>query len=307
VAASAVGVSVGLLILISPGAAAWTAGAADPVSWSNGVVLCQFAPVNPSVAVSSVSLSGSGVTVSVLSFSEASPSSSVVAVAEVNGLSWTVANWSTEDAFDLAYAVHAPLTSPTNSSRTVGSTDLTVQFVLPAYQGSPEGPTDAVNVVFTVDNWTWQQAGDHLVLAFAAAPSFPAAEHLSASSAPGWLLASTSNSTGNVLEQVGANVTGTASTGSGPSSPVAADASLAIGSPSYAHVSVTFASSAGAFTSLTYTARVGVVLPATAAGIPLSEIAAVGAAGVLVSLCVAAVARRIRRRPSKLVYVTEEE
>ena len=307
-ATAALGTTLGLMVLlISPGVAAWSTGMGDPVSWTNGVVLCQFAPVTPSVAVSALSVSESGVTVSLLSLVEANPSDSATAVANLDGLSWTAANWSTEDAFDLAYSLHATLSNSTNASIPVGSTDLLLQFILPAYQGSPQGPTDTVDVVFSVGNWTWQHPGDHLELAFSAAPTFPSSEHLNATSAAGWLLASTSNRSGSVLEQIGANTTGQAATGAGPATPVSATASLVIASPSSAQVHVAFGSSAGSFTSLTYSARVSVVLPASVAGIPLSEIAAVGAAGIVVSLGVAVVARRVRRRPSKLIYVTEEE
>ncbi|HYA71247.1 MAG TPA: hypothetical protein VEH28_07775 [Thermoplasmata archaeon] len=305
--AAALGAALGLMVLIAPGAAAWSTGIGGPVSWTNGVVLCQFAAVSPSVAVSALSLTGSGVTVSLLSVVEAGPTGSVAATTSLDGLSWTVANWSNEDAFDLAYSLHAPLSSTTNPPSTVGSTDLQVQFVLPAYEGSPKGPTDEVNVVFSLLNWTWQHPGDHLVLSFTAAPTFPLAEHLNATAAPHWLLSSTSNQSGAVLEQIGANASATAATGTGPASSVSASPALTIASPSKAVVNVTFGSSAGTFSSLTYTAQVGVVLPATVAGIPLSELAAAGVAGVAVSLAVAGIVRRVRRRPSKLVYVTEEE
>lgn len=306
-AAVVLGAAVSVLLLFAPGVAAWSAGTGVPSSWSNGMVLCRFDPLAPSAAVSALSLASSGVTLGLLSVSEAGPGGSVGATTNLTGLAWTVANWSEEGAYDLAYSLDAPLTSPSSPSSTIGWTNLTVQFVLPTYQGSPFGPTDVVNVVFWVDNWTWRHSGDHLVLSFSAGPTFPAAEHLNETSAPGWLLASSSNTTGGVLERVGVGSNGTVATGSGPESTVVATPSLTLASPSYAQVSVAFASSAGAFTSLSYSARVGVVLPATVAGIPLSEIAAAGAAGVVVSLMVAVIARRIRRRPSRLIYVTEKE
>jgi len=305
--ATAISAAVVLVLLLAPAAGAWSVGVGGPMSWSNGVVFCQFAPASPSVEVSAATLSGSGVTVSLLSLNEGGPGSSVAAIANLTGVSWSPGNWSGDDAFDQAYTLHATLSNPASPSSPVGSTDLTVQFVLPAYQGSPEGPTDAVNVLFTVENWTWQHAGDHLELAFSVAPTFPSSEHLNASSAPGWMLASTSNSSGSVLEQVGANASATAATGSGPTMSIAATPTLSNFSPASANLSVAFAGTAGEFTTLTYSARVGVVLPASVAGIPLSEILAASAAGVVVSLCVAMVARRVRRRPSNLIYVTEEE
>ena len=66
-------VLVTMLTLVGPPAAAWSYAPGDPVSWSNGVVLCQFAPSSPSVGVSRATLAGSGVTVSVVSLVEASP------------------------------------------------------------------------------------------------------------------------------------------------------------------------------------------------------------------------------------------
>jgi len=297
--------AVALVALLSPGAAAYSVG--DAVSWSNGVVMCQFTAGSPTVAISQASVNGTGVTVGFLSLSEAAPNQSVVAVANLQGLTWNRADWSNEDAFDMGYTLQAPLVASSGSFTPVGSVDLTIQFVLPAYQGSPKGPTDAVNVLFTVTSWTWQQAGDHLALAFAAAPSFPGTEHLNASSAPAWLLASTSNSSGAVLEQIGANSSATATTASGSTASVRASTSLAIASPQWATVAVTFGTSAGTFTSLAYTVRVGIVLPAAVAGIPLPELVAAGAAGVVVSVMVAVTARRVRRKPSKLVYVNEEE
>jgi len=282
-------------------------GYGNDVSWTNGVVLCDFAASMPEVAVSQLSLGGTGLTVSLLSLSEVSPSDHVVASADLSGLSWTVANRSTDEAFDLAYLVHAPLVTGSGSPTVVGSTNVTLQFVLPAYEGSPQGPTDAVNVVLTVANWTWQATGDHLAVSFGAAPAFPSVEHLSATSTPGWLLSSSSNSSGAILERVGANSSATVTSGAASPSVVGANATLAISSPEWATVGVSFGAFSGTITSLTYTARIGVVLPATVAGVPLSELAAAGVAGVAVSLVVALATRRIRRRPSKLIYVTEEE
>ena len=299
--------AVTLLTLLVPAGTVSAYSVGDALSWSNGVVMCQFTPSSPSVAISNANVNGTGVTVAMLSLSEAAANQSVVAVADLQGLSWNRADWSTDDAFDMGYTLHAPLVAPSGSTAAVGSVDLTIQFELPAYQGSPRGPTDAVNVLFTVTNWTWQSAGDHLALTFAAAPSFPRSEHLNATSAPGWLLSSTSNNSGAVIEQVGVNSSATATTGSGPTTPVGASSSLTIASPRWATVAVTFGANAGAFTSLAYSARVGIVLPETVAGIPLSELAAVGAAGVLVSLAIAVAARRVRRKPSKLIYVNEED
>lgn len=297
---------VATLVLLSPAAVASSYGPSDPVAWSNGTVLCQFAPTSPSVAVSQAGVGSTGVTLSLASLVELTPGRTTVGAAELTGLSWSASNLSTDDAYDLAYSAHTTLFSPSGGTAPIGSVELLVQFVLPAYEGADIGPTDQVAVVISIVDWTWQNESDHLELTFGVAPSFPASEHLNATGAPGWILAGTSNSTGQVLEQVGANSSAQVLSPSGPSATIAANASLVLPSPSWAEVAVAFGSSAGTYSSLTYTAHVGVVLPAKVAGIPISELAAVAAAGVLVSLAVAAVTRRLRRRPSKLIYATEE-
>jgi hypothetical protein len=295
------------LVVLSPTAAASSYRTTDPIAWSNGIVLCQFAPGSPSVAVSHSGVSGTGVTVSLSSLVEATPAQSTVGSANLSGLTWSVANLSTEDAYDLEYSAYAAVVTNSSPPSSIGGVELLVQFVLPAYRGSPEGSTDQVSVEISVVNWTWQSGSDHLVLAFAVAPSFPTSEHLNATAARGWLLASTSNDSGQVLEQVGANASAEVTPRSGPTATVAANATVEIPSPSWGELSVAFGDSAGAYTSLSYEAQVGIEIPSKVVGIPLSEFVAAAAAGALVSVAVAVVTRRIRRQPSKLIYVDKEE
>jgi hypothetical protein len=295
------------LVVLSPTVSAYAYRTGNPIAWSNGVVLCQFAEESPSVAVSHSGVGGTGVTVSLASLVEATPIQSIVGMANLSGLSWSVTNLSSDDAYDLEYSVHAAVVTPSSSPVTIGSVQLTVQFVLPAYQGSPEGPTDRVSVLISVVDWSWQSPADHLVLAFGISPSYPASEHLNATDARGWILSSTSNESGQVLEQVGANASAQVTTATGPTATVAANASVEIPSPSWAELSVDFGDSAGAYTSLSYDAEVGIVIPTEVAGLPLSEIVAAIAAGAFVSAVVAVATRRVRRQPSKLIYVTEEE
>lgn len=298
---------VALLGGLGPLASATPYGPGDPVSWTNGLVLCQFAASRPSVGVSALSLNNSGVTVSMLNVSEVGADQTVKAYASMETAVWQATNLSTDEAYDLAYSADVPVVSAAGTSPTVGSAKLSVSFVLPAYAGSPSGPADTVNVVFSVVNWSWLAPGDHLVVSFGATPSFPTEEHLSAATAAGWLLASSSTASGTELERIGAAATATAVSASGASVTVPANSSAVVSSPTSAQLAVAFGASAGEFTSLSFTAKVGIVLPSTVAGIPLTELAASGAAAVLVSLLVAATTRRLRKKPSKLIYVTEEE
>ena len=297
---------VAALVLGSPGATASASWPSDPISWSNGLVLCQFNATSPSVAVSHNGVGGTGITVSLLSLAEITPEGSAAATADLADVTWSVANLSEDDAYyDLAYSAVAPTMGPTGGSSPIGSVELEVQFVLP-YPGTPGETANEVSLWISAVNWSWQNAADHLELSFGAAPSFPASEHLNVTAAPGWLLASTYNDSGQVLEQMGANSSAEVVPSSGPTTTVAANVSLAVPSPAWAVVSVAFGSSAGTYSSLSYVARVGVVIPAQIAGIPVTDLAAVAASGALVCVGVAVVTRRVRRRPSKLIYVTEE-
>jgi hypothetical protein len=295
---------VALLLAASP-ALAWNENLA-PVAWTNGTVLCQFAASTPMVGVSALSVNESGLTTWLVGLSEVRANGSVAATAELSGRAWNVANLSDDDAYDLEFTTTAPLAATPPSAGAVGSVNLTVQFILPAYHGSPNGPVDQVTVAFAESGWTWQGAGDHLVMTLGAAPSAGATEHLVASTSPGWTISSVANASGTEREQLGTNTTAQVTGPGGAETTVPANASLAVRSPEWATVSVAFGSAAGAFASLAFIARVGVVLPTTIAGIPLPELLAVAGAAALVSVLVGIGARRLRRRPSRLVFVEDE-
>jgi hypothetical protein len=307
--AAAVGLSaaIGLLLLVLPPASAnWAYAPGDPIAWSNGVVLCQFAPSSALVAVSAVTVRPSGLTASLVELSEVRSDGSTVASANLSAANWSFQNRSTDDAFNLGYSVAAPVLLAGGSTAAVGTANLSVDFVLPAYAGSPAGATDVVGVAISVLGWSWQAAGDHLTLTLGAAPSFPGTAHVAAASESGWTVVGRSNATGAEQEWLGVNSTATATAANGSTVPLSAPSELLIDSPQWATVAVSFAATAGEFTHLEFSARVGIVLPATIAGIPVPELAAAAGAGVLVSLLVAVGTRRLRRRPSRLVYAEDD-
>ena len=302
-----------LVLPLVPSASAASYGGPGPASWTNGLVLCEFSSSTPSVGVSAYDVAGPGLNASALSMTEVAPGGTTVASADLAGAVWDVTNASDDDAYELAYSAHVSLDSgasaagPRWAAGTIGTADVSVDFVLPAYSGSPDGPTDTVSVVLGVSNWTWQNSADHLVLSLGAAVSDPSVARLNATNAPGWLLASTSAQTGQVAEQLGVNTTATAVAPTGGSVPILATSSVQGATASNATVTVVFGTAAGAFSSLSFTAWVGVVLPATVAGIPIADLAATAVAGALVSALVAVSVRRVRQKPSRLIYVTEEE
>ena len=296
----------GLLLLGAvwgPSAAAtWTP---DPLSWTNGTVLCDFSASGPMVDVSAFGLNGTGLSVGVSGISEIAPNGSVVASAAIAGAVWQVANESTDDYYELAYTASVNVVAGLAGSPALGLADLGIDFVLPAYEDSGEGPINVVNAELTIANWSWQSTHDSLRATFSVGPTYPGSEHLAAPES-GWLFASVSNSTGRPLEWMAPGTNATAWSSSGRSSSVNATSALAVHSSSSGTVVVNFGTSAGPFQTLAYTSAIGIVVPATVAGIPTVDFAIVGGAAIVVSLAIAGVARRARRGPSRLIYADEE-
>ena len=284
---------------VAPGAA-WSS---TPTSWTNGLVLCLFSPASPTVAVSALAVNGSGLSLGLVGMEELRPNGSMAAVTDLSSAAWNVTNRSSEDAYDLAYQTTVPLVAQAGATTSVGSADLGVEYLLPAYDHSPAGALDTVTVHVTVSNWTWQGAGDSFVATLAAWPSFSTAEHLGATTQSGWLLTSSSNRSGAVLERMGVEMNASATPSTGPATNVTA-APLATVGGSFAEVQVGFGD-AGGFHSLQFQAQVGIVLPSTVAGIPTSELLTAAGVGVLASVLVAVSARWVRRRPSDLIYMEE--
>jgi len=296
----------GLAAVLPTAAAAHYPPRADAgVSWTNGQVLCDFGATSPSVQVSPLASHDAGMTLGSMNLDEMAPSGSVVASAALAGVVWNVSNRSTDDAYDLAYSAHVPVVAAGTAGPAVGSVDLRVDFVLPSYQGSTSGPTNVVTVAFSMANWSWQAAGDHLLLGFAASATSPTEEHLTPMTATGWLLASNSNRTGSEFERLGLNGTGSMSNSTASGVPVVADGSVSFPSAELAAVTVAFSDEAGTFRAMTYDVEIEVTLPTTVAGIPLVDLLAVGSAGVIVSVGIAAASRRLRRAPSTLIYAEE--
>ena len=278
----------------------------EPVSWTNGVVLCQFSASRPSVNVSALDLNGTGLTIGFGGIAELRPNGSIAATADFTNASWAFWNASTEDSYDLAFTAEVTVDSTAPTPARIGVADVRIDFVLPVHAGTAGGSLTTVTVGLSVSNWTWQGMGDSLEVRLPAAPAFPLAEHLAASTAPGWLLTSVSNSSGRSLAWLQPGSNALAQPASGVAVTVSATPTLALQSAASGTVTVVFGPSAGAYRSLTYDTEVGIVLPSTIAGIPLADFVAVGAAAAASSLAIAAVARRIRARPSRLIYSDEE-
>lgn len=291
-------------VALVPAASATNDWRADPLSWTNGIVLCQFSSVQPTASVSALELNGTGLTLGLAAMTEVSDTGVPVATAVLAGVNWTVTNNSGDNVYDATFTAQLLLESIPGPPTQVGSVDLRVDFVLPAYATST---ADSVSVELTVTNWTWQSALDHLQATFAVSPSFPATERLAASAEPGWVLTNSEDSSGRALEWMAADPNATAWPASGVPVNISSVPTLTLFSSTSARLAVDFGSGAGAFRSLSYFAKIGVLLPPTVAGVPLVDFVLVAVAAALSALAIAAATWRIRSRPSRFIYADEEK
>lgn len=293
-------------VVIAAGGAQAAVWESAPQSWSNGQVLCEFAASLPSVSASALNRAQSGLTAEMDTITEVSSGGEPVAVANGSSVTWSTANLSTDDAYDLEYSAQVPVTIDNSPAPTAGDVAVRVDFVLPLYDEVPSQSTDAVAVNVSLSDWPWQSPADHLVLRLTAFPAYPANEHLvlGSGAAPG--ISSVSSSNGATWEQLVGASWAIADPSTVNESNVSASV-VAAGNTSWATLSITFGSTAGSFASLNYSAVVHVAIPSSVVGIPTIDFVVVGGVSAIVALAVAVGARRVRRRPSDLTYVGEED
>lgn len=290
---------------VSADTPAWSTSL-NPTSWTNGVVLCNFEPNTPSVAVSAPQLANSGLSVGVGDIEEVTPNGTVVAVATLGSFGWTSQNISNDDQFALAYSGSGPVRPSGTPTATVGQVSVDVAYLLPAYDGATAGNVSSVAMQIQISQWPWQVVGDALLLSIPLAPAFPGTEHLVASSATSSAVGSVSNESGRTLEYLAIGSEAIATDSNGNSVSVGVSPQVAL-KPDSGTVALLFGTGAGSFQAVNYTAHIGIVLPATIAGLPIYDFVLVGAIAIVIALVIGVTTRRIRRGPSDLIYVGEEK
>lgn len=290
---------------IAASGAGWSAPGGTGVSWTNGVTLCQFSPGAPSVNVSALGLSASGLSMNVSSVQEVNASTDLpVAVAIMSDANWTVTNASTSDTYELVYTAEVPIVAASSSSAPLGATEVSVDFLLPAYAEEDAGASElrSVSVELGLTNWTWQAAGDSLVITLSLWPTYPANEELQAASSSASEVVSVATATGATREFLSMAATANVSAPQGGNRTVGVVGTLRTGA-SFATAALTVLASG--YRSLAYSAVLGLPTPVSVAGIPLYDFALAGATALIATVLVGLSARRLRARPSDLVYVEE--
>jgi hypothetical protein len=275
-----------------------------PLHWTNGLVLCNFARAEPTVAVSLLNQPKSGLNASLATLEEFAPGvgagSGVVAVASSNKGNWTWSNLSDPEAFGILYVAHLPEHPTTNPSTTSGIVRTSVEYSLPAYHDHGLA-ANVVTMNVSITGWNWVGTGDELTFHLPVWLPFLGAERLVTSAGGSVGISTVSNSTGSTLETI---VPGTSAlifgmNGISSSVPVSAQVSV---SSVQAEMILALNRSAGEFRSANLTIAIGVLLPPALAILPWYDYALVGGAGGGLILGLVATYRRVRARPSELFY-----
>lgn len=303
-----------VVLLLLPSAAAVGRGTAMPlgqamptsVAWSNGAVLCQFAIAQPTVNVSAVSVPGPSVVSTfgaVVEWGTSGGSLVPVARALASG-PWTIQNVSFGDTtFAMQYTGHFPEQNlAVAGAQPLGQVSLTLVYSLPAYAG-PAASSHVVTFTVTVSNWSWVTPGDALELSLPFAASGPMASPFVLSSGQVSADLAQGGSAGQMYVRPGTEVQQVGAGGTVRAEPVAPTIVLA---PSLAVVKVNL-TGAGGLTAASYTSEIGFSPGTQVLGLPLYDYAAVVGLAGLTALMLAGLTRRIRRTPSDLTYVEEED
>ena len=284
--------AIALIVLLLPSLAVATAWA-DPPSWGNGVVFCAFESELPGLTASPASAVGTGLFAQGSFLEERDDTGAVVGSANLATALWTVTNGSDEDTFELEYNASVPVT---NGTTRVGAVSVAIDFVLPAYAGSDPLPANVVAMDLAVLGWPWHSSGDSLIFSVTLAPG-TSDEHLVL---PNANVSSVNNATGS---PVGTFVPGTHATALSPGVGTETISAVPLASTQGTGAVVTTVFQSGEeYPSLNYTSHIEVTVPSTVAGLPLTDYVLVGGAAAVIVAVVGLAGRRIRRRPSDLVF-----
>lgn len=290
---------------VASGSPTHDAGWATGPSWSNGVVRCNFNESAPTAGISRTAAETEGLVVTLASVTELSALDGST-VGALGATAWTRTNSSGTSQFEMEYTAPVSVVAPSAPSIVLGSAHLRVDYRLPARAATPTGPMDDVTLDLVVTNWTWVGAGDGLVLTLAVWPASAPTDHLSVGSATVAGVANVADADGETREYLSLPSSAGVSNGTGPLTSVAVTPSMTV-SANRAAVALHVDPGAGAYRTLEYAATVEVPAPPPLRGTPLYDYAVVAGAGGGVVVLLGVVARRVRRRPSDLIFTEEEE
>jgi hypothetical protein len=288
---------VGLLAVSS--ARAYPAADITTYQWSNTDVTCLFNNSTPAVTVSASDRTETGMGVGLDQMAELSPTGETLALASVSSTDWYPQNQSTDQAFVMNYVGTMNVTDVL-TSQVAGLVNVSVNFTLIKSASAPAG--DEVGFQVGISGWPWQSPTDTLALVVPIWSAFATTEHVAVASHTAPTVDSVLTSNGQTLEYFEASPSATTSLDA--TIPVSAYTSITNG---IATTTLTLGHGVGGASALAYEATLGISPSTRILGLPLYDYAAVAGGAGLVALVVGVGTRQIRRRPSDLTYVEEEE
>lgn len=293
--------------------------AAAAFSWSNGEVVCVSDGSMPRATVTAAGHAGAGLSMAVGNLTQVTLLGVAAATASLTSASWSVANVSSATDFAVNYTAHVPVyeTALLTLGLQIGTVTVVAAFSMGNYSPSAHPPADAyaVDLSLSIVGWPWLATlgAGPLLANLSVAPAAPLV-HLTTGSGNATVNATESTS-GATMAYLSLGTTANVTAGGTPATIPVLGSLLAVAAGG-ASLSVNFTTAAMGASAVNYTSAAFVepaaVIPPTiqipgAPPIPTADFLAVGGAGVLVSLAVAGAARRLRRSPSDLEYVLEEE
>jgi hypothetical protein len=280
-----------------------------PSHWSNGFVECLFNTTTPGVTVSSAGSAGLGLWLGMAALSQAGLGGILSISASLSGANWTAENVSTSSALILAYQTTAPVRSALG---VVGNATVSASFSLLEPEAAAGNLSDRVAVTLSISSWPWLVLGGPLDAEIALAAPSGGATHLAAGAGSPVSIDSVDNATGQTAVYFAGDANATMVNGTtGLLGTISVITSMVGLTASSAGLSVSFGPTANHARSVNYTSEVfvvpgiGGVVPVVK--IPVTELLAAVGAAAAASLAIAGATRRVRRSPSDLEYVTEQE
>ena len=305
----------GLIAPLGVAALVWGSGGAPAasgvppgpggMSWSNGVVVCNFTIDHPAVTVSGAVRNDSGLYAGFESLEELAPNGTVRAWANLTGPQWAIVYSSSREQVALNYTAAVPAMAGGVGASSIGSVHVSASISTAYSDGATPASSSRVALNLTASSWPWVSASDSLVLVVPLWPGNTATERMIVDPESPTSVDNNAVATDAPQEYFTGGTAVTVTSAAGVNTTLAVAPRLAL-TPGYGTLTVPLASNGAAFASVTWSSELGLVVNAKPLGLPLYDYIAVTAGAAVVSLGAAGVLRRVRRRPSDLDEVTEE-
>ncbi len=290
-----------LLLVLAPVSGA-PGASAPPTNWSNGLVTCQFAPGEPTAAVSAAGDLSSGIAAGLEFVKEVGPDNVTVATAQAPSNGWTAWNASGAGAYTMEYGAAVPIVAG-NGTTEPRDVDITVAYTLPVWSGAPAANEVVAEVSIT--NWTWSARSDHLVLGLALSSIDPDTDRFGETASDATTAGLYSTGANRLVGSFAPGPNASILRANGTTVPVRVVPTFGIGPTGGATSLAVGNASTGAYSGLRYSVVVEIAVPPPLAALPSVDYAAVAVLGAAVAAAAAVGLYRRRQGPSRLEFAED--